>query len=115
MITLKKLPNKNLLILLNDKEELGEMLKTKKEIFIADLLETANYIGNGWEELQPEDIGALTEAPIIAEDVSRNEDTNEIENIGSIWWFPDYMIKDWIEILYNNGKVEFVYAMTKNN
>ncbi len=47
-----------------------------------------------FEFILPEDIGALTDAPIISDG----------ENV---WWFPDYMITDpWA--LLKQGRVEFV-------
>lgn len=52
-----------------------------------------DVIGNtGLEWVAPEDIEAMTEAPILGE-VERT-DKGEITKIHNIWWYPDYMVKN---------------------
>lgn len=57
--------------------------------------------------VSPEEIGALTDAPILSTDyeyVSENTDDKEYHNI---FWFPNYCIQSVIEILKNTGSVFF--------
>jgi len=57
-----------------------------------------DWLGNGWEWVKPEDIGALTSAPILR---SPN---------GMIYWFPNYAITCEIEEMLATGHVDFVEA-----
>jgi len=53
---------------------------------------------NGWEMVPPEDIGALTAAPIVSDDILRNEEGSVVE-VGRVYWYPDYAVRDEIEEL----------------
>lgn len=56
---------------------------------IPEMLE--DLVSNGWEFINPEEIGALTEGEIISNDVSRDED-GEIVDVGIVYWNSDYAI-----------------------
>jgi hypothetical protein len=73
---------------------------------LVDLLE--DHLGNGWDILAPEEIGALTEAPIIAEsdEIFRN-DRNEVVLAGKIYYFDKYAILDEIEEFAKGKSVMF--------
>ncbi len=53
--------------------------------------------GKGWESVNPADIGALTEAPIITDD----------DRLDYVYWYPQYETKDPLEVLAEEGKVVF--------
>lgn len=74
---------------------------------LCDLLE--DHLCNGWEFIQPEEIGALTSANIISDEVTRDEDGN-ITKLGKIYWFPDYAIRLEINELADTGEVFFPAA-----
>jgi hypothetical protein len=57
-----------------------------------------DHVGNGWEMVPPEDIGALTAAPILTDDILRDEEGRVVE-IGRVFWYPDYAVRDEIEEL----------------
>lgn len=65
--------------------------------------------GNGWYVVAPEMIGALTEAPIVSDDVSFDDD-GKIDHIGRVWWFPNYMVECPVETLAEKGSVIFTLA-----
>jgi hypothetical protein len=82
-------------------------------------------LGNGWESIAPEDLGALTDAPILGYDVLRAEDLPGFEDTGTpgdgfdrgravvsgkIYWFPNYMVEDYLETLLTHGSVSFERA-----
>jgi len=56
-------------------------------------------ICNGWEFVKPEDIGALTSAPIL-------------RSLGNdkLYWFPDYAVTCEIEELLEKNEVRFPLA-----
>ena len=54
----------------------------------------------------PEWVGALTDAPILADDLTI-EDNGDISFVGDTWWFPDYQVTDPWEVLKNTGRVIF--------
>lgn len=80
---------------------------TGTDQILCDLLE--DHLCNGWEFIQPEEIGALTSANIISDEVTRDEDGNIIE-IGKVYWFPDYQIRSEVDDLADNGEVFFPAA-----
>jgi hypothetical protein len=62
--------------------------------------------------LLPEDIGALTSAPIIGHGFYWGEDANRLlPNLDAkVWWFPDYQVVDEFEAMLRDGFVIFTKA-----
>lgn len=61
----------------------------------------------------PENVGALTDSPILAEsDSFHYEDSGlfSLHDGARLFWFPNYMIRDPWEELKNHGRVEFEEA-----
>ena len=46
---------------------------------------------NGWPWVRPEDVGSLTEAPILTEDV---DDQGNVRSAGTVYWYPQYDVSD---------------------
>lgn len=65
-----------------------------------------HQLGNGWQWVQPEDIGALTSAPILSDEVEY-DDGGEITKVGRVFYFADYALRDEIEDLLARGEVVF--------
>ena len=57
-----------------------------------------DHLCNGWEMVPPEDLGALTAAPILSDEIERDEGGRVVE-AGRVYWFPDYAVRDEIEEL----------------
>jgi len=57
-----------------------------------------DHLDNGWEMVPPEDIGALTAAPILSDEIVR-DDNGRIVEAGRVYWYPDYAVRDEIEEL----------------
>ena len=74
------------------------------DYILADLLE--DHLANGWEMVPPEDIGALTSAPILSDEVER-DDFGKITKVGRVYWFPDYAVTCELEELLEKGEVFF--------
>jgi hypothetical protein len=72
-----------------------------------DLLEY--QLCNGWEFIPPEDIGALTSAPILSDEAERDDHGN-LTKLGQVYWFPDYAVRSELDELYENGEVFFPAA-----
>ena len=94
--------NNGLLIRLTDKEELEQAIE-RPFLTMADLLDSGGYLGNGWHEVLPEQIGALTEAPIISNDVIFNDDG--VEWVGDVYYYNSYMVNDPFVELLSNGEI----------
>lgn len=62
--------------------------------------------GNGLEFLAPERIGALTSAPIFGEDIQYGDDGN-IDDVGAVFWFPNYAVVNEMELLAESGELVF--------
>ena len=70
---------------------------------------TEHYWTNGWGVYPDGVIGHLTNAPIICDDASIDDDGNPI-SFGKTWWYPNYQILDCIEEMLKNGFVDFDIA-----
>jgi len=64
---------------------------------------------NGWEMVPPEDIAALTSAPILSDEVTR-DDHGKLLTIGAAYWSPEYQVACAIGDLLTNGSVVFTRA-----
>lgn len=74
-------------------------------------LTESHWTNGSYEMLRPEDIGALTEAPIIGLDIARNDDNVVVlDDISRVWYYPDYMIKDELSELLDHGHLIFQKA-----
>jgi hypothetical protein len=76
------------------------------------MMEIGEALHEEWEFIAPEDIGALTDSPILAEskDVERHEEYGFIIDVGRVAWYPGYaMACPWTELV-KTGKVEFNIA-----
>jgi hypothetical protein len=71
---------------------------------LGELLE--DHLTNGWEFLEPAEIGALTDAPIISQDVLRNEQ-GDIVLVGRVFWFSNYQVEDPLETFVRDRSVSF--------
>jgi hypothetical protein len=107
-------PNGNLLIIANneDRSLLADAYRTTSPYSRAEML-----ISEAFHEvltfIAPENIGALTEAPILCDDVDFPDDANGFvpyDETSRVWWFPNYMVTDPWEELKNKGRVEFTLA-----
>ena len=63
---------------------------------LAELLEYQT--ANGYEWIRPEEIAALTAAPILGWDVKRNQ-AGEVISTGAVYWFDNYQVEDAIKTL----------------
>jgi hypothetical protein len=106
------LPNGNLKISLTNegKIELTEMQEQYKEkwsdeTMLREIIE--HQLCNGWDWLSAGQVGALTDSPILSNDVIYNENTDEIESADHCWWYPDYMVTDFVQALLTDGHLIF--------
>ena len=115
-VTLKKLPKCLRITLTPEGRE--ELLGRRNEdgnwdagtdSILQDLLE--DYLVNGWEFIRPEEIAALTSAPILSDSAQRNDD-GKLTKIGGCYWFPNYAVESEIETLLEKNSVDFDLAPT---
>jgi hypothetical protein len=57
-----------------------------------------DHLANGWEMIEPDEIGVQTSALILSDEIWRDEE-GRIAVIGHCYGFPDYQIIDEIEEL----------------
>jgi hypothetical protein len=84
-----------------------ELLTAPTNDALARLLEWP--LANGWEWIAPEEISALTCAPILSDDAERDDDGTLVA-ITTVYWFPNYQIISAVEELAKRGYVEFELA-----
>jgi len=65
-----------------------------------------DHLCNGWEMVPPEDIGALTAAPILSDEIVRDDD-GRVTEAGRVYWYPDYAVRDEIEELRSHLMLVF--------
>lgn len=117
IVILVELPNGDLRILRNvfnpdSKTDLVE-LHSKTYDITFDILEDGRYIGNGWSVLNPSDIRALTDSPIIAYGADFDDD-GDLVFVEKVWWFPKYMVVDPYDELIEKGYVDFKLALNES-
>ncbi len=104
-------PNGDLIIAISDQNELQEI---KDAIAGGDTSDDAMYdvfehlIANGYSWVAPEQIGALTDAPILTD--SPSLDDGSIDPQGKIWWYPQYETRSPLEDIAETGKTTFTLA-----
>ena len=87
--------------------------KTNPVSGLADLMDTSRYIGNDWHVFSADQLGHLSEAPMICKGCIgfiseiEPEDWYQLEFEHS-WYFPLYQISDWREILLRDGECIFI-------
>lgn len=103
------LPSGDLEISLIDGEEYDcdRLCSMTPEQALGDLLE--HQIGNGWDLIDPEDVGALTDSPIISDDVTIEDDGTRTIS-GNVWWFPNYQIENPVGTLCDKRRVIFAHV-----
>jgi len=113
LTTLKELKNGKLEISLTKegKEELQELLRSYKmysdDEILFELLK--DHFGNGYTNLTGQ-VG-LTNSFIIGRDVDYTEEGKmEITEDSKVWWFPNYMVSCYINILERDGKILFILS-----
>lgn len=109
MLTLTKLPSGDLrLALTADDEERDDIRQTVDQHGIRwaliDLLE--GHLSNGWEIIEPEEVGALTDALILTDEAER-DDYGDLTALGRVYWNPNYQIQDDVEELLTTGAAEW--------
>lgn len=101
-VDLEKTPDGNLAILLNrnGRRSFAEIRDQRDahgiHAALCALLE--DHLQSGWEMVPPEDIGALTSAPILSDEIVR-DDQGQVTEAGRVYWYPDYQVRDEIEEL----------------
>ena len=65
-----------------------------------------DHLCNGWEMVPPEDLGALTAAPILSDEIVRGEQGRLVE-AGRVYWYPDYAVRDEIEEIRTKSAIVF--------
>lgn len=72
-----------------------------------NMLDMYGYLGNAvLTPIKPEDVGALTDAPMLSDDVEHGEDGERLVR-GQVWWFPNYAIESFAHTLMKAGSVTF--------
>jgi len=109
-VNLEKTPSGKLEISLTQRgrEEFKEFERLRDRFGIHQaLLEVlADHLGSGWDVVRPEEIGALTSALILSDEVERDEE-GQLVSVGYVYWNPRYQIDDEIEELGEKGFVLF--------
>ena len=98
-----KISGDKLVITVDDREYFDEFIEYDLDgdtaSYNSELLVYENeFQGNEFDWVSPEDIGALVSdgAPIFY----AFED-------GEYYWYPDYQIRSWLDVLNRDGEVEF--------
>jgi hypothetical protein len=118
MIDLTILDNGDLEISVTDEKEFLYEVERFEDLseneMLYELLEAARYIGNDWYANVY--IG-LTDSPTIGQGALFNEGEDEGDeaywentDYEKAWWYPDYMVKSFLDELVETGKTIFTKA-----
>lgn len=64
-------------------------------------------LGNGWEYVQPEEVGALTDGVLLTND-SQRDDHGKLLKIGRVFWDSNYQVRSAVRDLLEDGVTTFV-------
>lgn len=79
--------------------------------FLHDMLDSFGFLGNGQlYPIYPEDVGALTDAPLLSNEVEYLEDGGRLVR-GDVWWYLAYERFNFAEELLTQGAVTFTRAL----
>lgn len=96
------------IVLLPEAREDVEEIASKKIDADSRLAEVIEWqLANGWSFVRPEVVAALTDAPILSEEVETDEQ-GEVRGVGTVYWYPQYDVRDPVEQLLHDGSVDFV-------
>lgn len=97
-----------------ERKEIGEMLEHNggnDTAFLSDLLEFFGFSTNGkYMPVAPEDVGALTDAPMFTDELDIGED-GQIAVQGDVFWYPNYMVQHFGHQIAQKGRVTFSKAV----
>lgn len=97
-------------LLPDGKTELLEMVENKglehlsSDAAFAELIEF--QLGNGWEWISPEDIGALTGAEMLSNNAQRN-DAGQLTAIETVYYWNYYQLQSPARALLEDGSIVF--------
>jgi hypothetical protein len=84
--------------------EIRERVEGNDLAYLDELLDGTRY-----QPIRPEDVGALTNAPMFTDDFEIKDDGTRIVH-GSVWWFPNYQVENFADTLIKEGSVVFTHA-----
>ncbi len=87
-----------------DVQEIASSQQLTSDNKLAEVIEW--HIGNGWSFVSPEDVSALTDAPILSDDIEYGNN-GQVQRVGVVYWYQEYEIHDPIEQLLKHGFVDF--------
>lgn len=74
---------------------------------LACMLDYFGFLGNArYMPIMPEDIGAMTDAPMFTNDLVYT-DAGKTDVTGEIYYYPAYELKNFSEVLRTKGRVTF--------
>lgn len=94
-----------LLIEQEDKQVRGSQYQLSNARIFCDLIEY--HLCNGWEMITAEDVGALTSNETLLSDTVRRNDSGDLEWTDSVYYFANYQITDPLDLLEQDGYVDF--------
>ena len=77
------------------------LLEVSEHYALWELLEDITE-NSSWNFVAPEDIGALTAAPILSNDVTIDDD-GAVVVYGDIWWQERYAVESAVEKIFRGG------------
>jgi hypothetical protein len=114
MFELTRKPNQNLLFTLTNegREELLDLIESGQlgdDDILFTLLE--QFFCNGFTNLTGSDVG-LTESVLIGENIIIGDTGMDYEynEDSKVWWYPDYMLHLYKDILLRDNAIEFTFA-----
>lgn len=94
----------------DDLEAIKERVGGDDVRFLREMMDMTGWLGNAvFTPIYPENVGALTDAPMFS-DVVEYLDDGEVEVPGKVWWFPNYAVENFAETLLSQGKVTFTLS-----
>ena len=100
--------NGNLRLTLTEagREELPSLIERYENDTTSIMHELMEHqLGNGWENIPPETIGALTDCDLILSDSVERDEASDIVKVGKIYCHQSYMVENPVERLQEGSLI----------
>jgi len=87
---------------ISEQDENSVEFTTGVDVLLYGLFESW-FANSDWDHVSSEDIGALTDAPIISDRVDR-DDKGSLGGLGNVWWYSNYAVTDPVEEMILRGE-----------
>lgn len=111
MVEITVMPNNNLKLTATKEEMEDFNFSERSDTELLSALLEPCWTNGQYYVFNADQFGHLSEAPLIADEANIDEEDSVTWTLhGKVWWYPNYMVSNCMEVLRDEGEVVFTYA-----